>query len=131
MKLPLKLFTLAVVVFTSFGMAQNPLINFPAISPDDTTIAFNYQGDIWTANINGENPKRLTVHEAYDTKPVWSADGTSIAFISERFGNNDVYVMPATGGAPKRITYHSTSDIVTDYTPEATSFFQQDETLCK
>ncbi|GAL88427.1 S41 family peptidase [Jejuia pallidilutea] len=123
MKLPLKLFTLAVVVFTSFGMAQNPLINFPAISPDDTTIAFNYQGDIWTANINGENPKRLTVHEAYDTKPVWSADGTSIAFISERFGNNDVYVMPATGGAPKRITYHSTSDIVTDYTPEGNILF--------
>lgn len=123
MKLPLKFFALATLIFTSFGMAQNPLINFPAISPDGTTIAFNYQGDIWTATINGLNPKRLTVHEAYDTKPVWSADGTSIAFISERFGNNDVYIMPATGGTPKRITYHSTSDIITDYTPEGNILF--------
>ncbi|GGD25570.1 tricorn protease [Hyunsoonleella pacifica] len=104
-------------------MAQNPLINFPAISPDGQTIAFNYQGDIWTATVNGQNPKRLTVHEAYDTKPVWSADGKSIAFISERFGNNDVYVMPTNGGTPKRITYHSARDIITDYTPNGDILF--------
>ncbi|MGC6429449.1 MAG: S41 family peptidase [Jejuia sp.] len=100
----------------NFGLSQSPLINFPAISPDGKTIAFNYQGDIWIASINGHNPKRLTVHEAYDTKPVWSADGKSIAFISERYGNNDVYIIPSSGGTPKRITYHSTADIVTDYT---------------
>ncbi|SEQ53672.1 C-terminal processing protease CtpA/Prc, contains a PDZ domain [Hyunsoonleella jejuensis] len=116
MKLNSTFLAFSIFACVSLGFSQNPLINYPAVSPDGQTIAFNYQGDIWTATINGQNPKRLTVHEAYDTKPVWSADGKSIAFISERFGNNDVFVMPAIGGAPKRLTYHSTSDIVTDYT---------------
>ncbi|MFY0712660.1 PD40 domain-containing protein [Seonamhaeicola sp. NFXS20] len=123
MKLSLKLFPLIAYAITSLSIAQNPLINFPAISPDGQTLAFNYQGDIWTSNVDGSNPKRLTVHEAYDTKPIWSADGKSIAFISERFGNNDVFVMPAQGGTPKRITYHSASDIITDYTEDGNILF--------
>ncbi|TBN06362.1 PDZ domain-containing protein [Hyunsoonleella flava] len=123
MKFTSKLFTIIALVFAGIGMAQNPLINFPAISPDGQTIAFNYQGDIWTASVNGENPRRLTVHEAYDTKPVWSPDGKHIAFISERFGNNDVYVMPVTGGMPKRLTYHSASDVITDYTADGYILF--------
>ncbi|TYA78550.1 S41 family peptidase [Seonamhaeicola marinus] len=116
MKLHYAFFSCFALLIANFSVSQSPLINFPALSPDGQTIAFNYQGDIWTASSSGQNPKRLTVHEAYDTKPVWSTDGKSIAFISERYGNNDVYVIPATGGIPKRITYHSTSDIVTDFT---------------
>lgn len=123
MKLKSTLLIFSIFAFVSSGFSQKPLINFPAVSPDGQTIAFNYQGDIWTTTINGQNPRRLTVHEAYDTKPVWSTDGNSIAFISERFGNNDVYVMPASGGTPKRITYHSTSDIVTDYTANGDILF--------
>ncbi|RED49245.1 S41 family peptidase [Seonamhaeicola aphaedonensis] len=113
----------AICFSISLGFSQKPLINTPAVSPDGQTIAFNFQGDIWTANINGQNPKRLTVHEAYDTKPTWSADGNYIAFVSERFGNYDVFVMPANGGAPKRLTHHSTIDIITDYTPDGDLLF--------
>ncbi|MFS4483283.1 S41 family peptidase [Hyunsoonleella sp. 2307UL5-6] len=123
MKLSSSFYALIILVFSLTVIAQNPLINFPAISPDGQMIAFNYQGDIWTSTITGQNAKRLTVHEAYDTKPVWSADGASIAFISERFGNNDVFVMPASGGMPKRITYHSASDIITDYTADGNIIF--------
>lgn len=123
MKLKSTLLVFSIFAFVSSSFSQKSLINFPAVSPDGQTIAFNYQGDIWTTTINGQNPRRLTVHEAYDTKPVWSTDGNSIAFISERFGNNDVYVMPASGGTPKRITYHSTSDIVTDYTANGDIIF--------
>ncbi|MEC3907805.1 S41 family peptidase [Tamlana sp. 2201CG12-4] len=122
MKLSSKLiavFTLAVT--TSF--AQNLLINFPSISPDGQTIAFNYQGDIWTSNINGKNAKRITIHEAYDTKPVWSPDGKSIAFQSDRYGNNDIYVIPSDGGLPKRLTFHSATDIITDYTANGDILF--------
>ncbi|WP_203257951.1 S41 family peptidase [Hyunsoonleella ulvae] len=123
MKFHSMLLAVVACVFVNFSIAQNPLINFPAISPDGQTIAFNYQGDIWTSAINGNNPKRLTVHEAYDTKPMWSADGNHIAFISERFGNYDVYVMSAKGGTPKRLTYHSTNDIITDFTPDGDILF--------
>jgi len=112
-------FTMSLNVF-----AQNPLINLPIVSPDGQNIAFNFQGDIWTSTIDGENLKRLTVHEAYDTNPMWSHDGASIAFESNRFGNSDIYVVSSQGGLPKRITFHSASDYLTDYTKNGTILFE-------
>ena len=106
------------LLFYSICFSQSPLINTPSVSPDGLQIAFNFQGDIWTATINGENPKRLTVHEAYDTNPLWSHDGSSIAFESNRYGNSDIFTIPADGGISKRITYHSASDYLTDYTKD-------------
>lgn len=116
-------FSIALLLISSLSIAQNPLINFPAISPNGQSIAFNFQGDIWVANINGTNPKRITVHEAYDTNPIWSADGQSIAFQSNRYGNDDVYLISANGGIPKRLTFHSASDDITDYTSKGDILF--------
>lgn len=108
---------IGIVSFTFNILAQeNPLINTPSISPNGTTLAFNYQGDLWTANISGENLKRLTIHQAYDTNPIWSKDGETIAFQSDRFGNNDIFTIPSKGGKPTRITFNSSSDIPTDFT---------------
>lgn len=104
--------------------AQSPLINYPSLSPDGNKIAFNYQGDIWVSSANGSQVHRVTVHEAYDTKPRWTADGKNIVFQSNRYGNNDIYVMPSTGGTPKRLTYHSANDILTDVTDGGEVFFQ-------
>ena len=42
---------------------------------------------------------------------MWSHDGKSIAFASDRYGNFDVYVMPAGGGEAKRLTFHSNREI--------------------
>jgi len=111
------------LLLSPFCMAQTPLINSPSISPDGKQIAFNFQGDIWTSTIDGQNPRRITVHEAYDTNPIWSYDGRSIAFESDRYGNSDVYVIPAQGGLPKRITFHSASDFITDYTKDGNIIF--------
>ena len=111
------------LLFYSICFSQSPLINTPSVSPDGLQIAFNFQGDIWTATINGENPKRLTVHEAYDTNPLWSHDGSSIAFESNRYGNSDIFIIPAEGGIPERITYHSASDYLTDYTKDNNIIF--------
>ena len=109
--------------FYSICFSQNPIINDPSVSPNGQQIAFNYQGDVWTATIDGDNTKRLTVHEAYDTKPLWSHDGSSIAFESNRYGNYDIFTIPAQGGIPKRITYHSASDYITDYTEDGNIIF--------
>jgi Tol biopolymer transport system component len=57
----------------------------------------------------------LTIHEAHDMMPVWSRDGKSIAFASDRHGNFDVFVMPSTGGTPIRLTYHSAPDYPYDF----------------
>ena len=115
---------LAVTFFLSFSAgAQSVLINLPVVSPDGKSVAFNYQGDIWTMDITGQNTKRITIHEGYDTKPFWSSTGKDIAFISNRFGNDDIFVIGANGGTPKRLTYHSTDDEITDYTKEGNILF--------
>jgi len=48
--------------------------------------------------------------------PVWSKDGKSIAFASDRYGNFDVFVIPAEGGEAKRITFHSAAEYPYSFT---------------
>ncbi|MBT8260706.1 MAG: PD40 domain-containing protein [Bacteroidia bacterium] len=119
------LYFFLVLIFTfSINAQENPLINYPNLSPDGSKIAFNYQGDIWTASINGKNLKRLTIHEAYDTNPHWTVDGKTIAFQSNRYGNYDVFTIPSEGGMPSRITFHSTNDRVSDITSKGDILFE-------
>ncbi|MDP2562670.1 S41 family peptidase [Psychrobium sp. 1_MG-2023] len=87
-----------------------------SISPDSKTIAFSYKGDIYTVPAKGGTARPLTLHNDWDGHPIWSRDGKSIAFASDRNGNLDVYVMPAKGGKAKRLTYHSSHDIPQDFT---------------
>src|SRR5207237_8918737 len=56
--------------------------------------------------------------ESYKLAPVWSHDGKSIAFASDRFGNFDVFVMPASGGESKRLTFHSTREVPSSFTAD-------------
>src|SRR5436309_11111678 len=73
-------------------------------------IAFSYLGDIWTANEDGSAPQRLTDNRGHEVYPRFSPDGKWIAFSSNRYGNNDVFVVAATGGAPRRLTFHNGND---------------------
>jgi len=61
-------------------------------------IAFGYHGDIWVADADGPNARRLTAHIANDVFPRFSPDGNWIAFTSDRMGNDDVFVVPGPGG---------------------------------
>jgi len=91
---------------------------YPAISPDGKSILFCYKGDIYKVSSAGGQAVPLTISEAYDFSPVWSHDGKSIAFASDRYGNFDVYVMPSTGGEATRLTYFSGDDIPSSFTPD-------------
>ena len=73
------------------------------ISPDGSTIAFTYKGDIFTVPVGGGTARRLTTASSYEAMPVWSPDGKTIAFASDREGGQDIYVMNAEGGAAKQI----------------------------
>eukprot|EP01029_Cantina_marsupialis_P006165 TRINITY_DN1670_c0_g1_i3.p1 TRINITY_DN1670_c0_g1~~TRINITY_DN1670_c0_g1_i3.p1 ORF type:complete len:1086 (-),score=193.78 TRINITY_DN1670_c0_g1_i3:68-3325(-) len=85
-------------------------IRYAAISPNGEQIVFANRGDLYLVSANGGEARPLTFHEAHDFMPVWSHNGSKIAFASERFGNFDVFVMNANGGAAKRLTYHSKSE---------------------
>lgn len=90
-------------------------LRYPSVSPDGQTIAFSFQGDIYTASVSGGQAETLTRHNAYDYMPVWSPDGKNIAFASDRYGNFDVFIIPATGGKARRLTIHSAGDYPSDF----------------
>lgn len=114
------LFTCAAWLMATATYAQDNALwlRYPAISPDGKTIAFGYKGDIYRVDVNGGVAVPVTIHEAQDMMPVWSHDGKYIAFASDRYGNFDVFVMPAEGGAPVRLTTNSAADFPYDFTPD-------------
>lgn len=81
-------------------------------------LVFSYHGDIWIANENGTNATRLTAHVARDIFPRLSPDGRWVAFTSDRFGNNDVFIIPSAGGESKQLTFATTPDTVLNWTPD-------------
>ncbi len=101
------------------AQGQTLMLAQPDLSADH--IAFVYAGDIWIADRDGTNPKRLTSHPANEGNVKFSPDGKSLAFTANYDGNNDVYVMAITGGQPKRLTFHPATDRVTGWTPHGTS----------
>jgi len=116
----MKFFTAAALLASTTLQAQTTpkWLRYAAISPDGTTIAFTYKGDIYTVPASGGNATLLTMHEAHDFMPVWSRDGKQLAFASDRYGNFDVFVIAANGGTAQRITYHSTNEYPYDFTPD-------------
>ncbi len=119
MKRIIFLFILSYSILT----AQNKLIRFPALNNDGSLIAFSYQGDIWTVPSHGGQAIRLTVHEGYESNPIFSPDDKQISFSGERFGNYDIFIMPANGGVPKRLTYHSANDNISSFTKDGNILF--------
>lgn len=92
---------------------QTLLLREPALSADH--LVFVYAGDLWVAQPDGSDPRRLTSHPAEERHPVFSPDGRTIAFSAEYEGNLDVYVIPVEGGQPKRLTWHPADDVPLDW----------------
>jgi tricorn protease len=98
------------------GQSSNPyaLLRRPTVSK--TQIAFSYGGDLWIVDRNGGEARRLTSDVGIEIDPIFSPDGSMIAFTGEYDGNEDVYVIPAAGGSPKRLTTHPGSDQAVGWT---------------
>ena len=110
MKRILTLICTAALSLSAAAQAHPLWMRFPAISPDGKTIAFSYKGDLFTVATAGGTARQLTTNAAYDAYPVWSPDGSKIAFASTREGSFDVYVIGKNGGTPTRLTTHSADE---------------------
>lgn len=108
-----KILTLLLCAGAMFANAQETprWLRNATISPDGTTIAFTYKGDIYTVASNGGEAKQLTSKSSYDSHPVWSPDSKQIAFSSNREGSVDIYIVDKNGGVPQRITTNSKEEI--------------------
>lgn len=84
---------------------STPSFAEPGISPDGREIAFVSAGDIWTVPATGGAARLLVSHEADESRPLYSPDGTRLAFVSTRTGNGDVYVLTLATGELRRITF--------------------------
>ncbi|MCP4429313.1 MAG: translocation protein TolB, partial [Chloroflexi bacterium] len=79
-------------------------------SPDGENIVFEVVqpssgfNDLFLINADGSNPRQLTFHPASDSEPVWSPDGSQIAFVSMRDGNWEIYTINADGSELTRVT---------------------------
>ena len=68
-------------------------------------------------NADGSGVTQLTDHRAVDWNPAWSPDGAQIAFVSERDGNREIYVMNADCSGVTRLTDDSERDFHLDWAP--------------
>ncbi|NNE65734.1 MAG: peptidase S41 [Pyrinomonadaceae bacterium] len=82
----------------------------PALSPDNSEIAFVSGGDIWTVDAEGGTAQLLVSHPANETRPAYSPDGKFLAFQSNRTGAGDVYLLDLASNNLKRLTYNDGSD---------------------
>jgi tricorn protease len=95
----------------TFIIAQNSLIRMPSISPDASKIAYSYHGDIWVLNLVTNQTDRLTIHQGYESYPVWNSQSNQLLFTSNRRGSNNVFKTDLDGGIPNQLTYYPTTDI--------------------
>lgn len=99
--------------------SETLLLRQPALSAEQ--LAFVYAGDIWVANRDGSQPRRLTTAAAEENTPMFSPDGSKIAFAAAYEGNVDVYVVAASGGQPQRLTWHPGEDIPVDWSRDGSA----------
>ncbi len=95
---------LALFAFVVPASSQTRLLRFPAIHADK--IAFTYAGDIWTAPATGGTATRITAHPGMEVFAHFSPDGKWIAFTGQYDGDEQVYVVPSTGGVPRQLTFY-------------------------
>ncbi|MCL6485302.1 MAG: PD40 domain-containing protein, partial [Janthinobacterium lividum] len=92
------------------------MLSEPAVS--SRHIAFIYAGDVWLSNLDGGGARRLTSDLGEKSNPVFSPDGSQIAYSANIDGNIDVYVIAAAGGVPRRLTFHPGADLAQSFTPD-------------
>jgi dipeptidyl aminopeptidase/acylaminoacyl peptidase len=86
----------------------------PAISPNGTSVVYtvtdySLKDDkgttrIWISPLQGGAARPFTSGPGSDSDPVWSPDGSEMAFVSTRSGTPEIWVLPMMGGEARQVT---------------------------
>jgi len=89
------------------------------VSPDGSTIVFDLLGDLYTVPLAGGQATRLTSGMAMDVQPRYSPDGTRLAFVSDRSGREQVWILEVATGDTTQITRGRRADVLSpEWTPD-------------
>lgn len=109
-----------------------------SVSPDGSRVAFAridvqaelFSSDVYVADLDGENVRRLTAAPGANAEPAWSPDGSELAFTSDRDRDGrclfhdcngfapELYVMDADGGSQRRVTRNRAYDLFPAWSPD-------------
>lgn len=115
---PLLILALSATTVAAFAQEMK-LLRFPAVHGNK--VAFMHGSDLWLTELGGGAARRLTSHTGVESRPVFSPDGSMIAFVGMYDGANCTYVVSADGGDPKRVTW--------DGRPNAPLFWKDNQTI--
>lgn len=116
------LLAFSIVTLNATG-ADAWFVSSPSLSPDGLTVAFIYEGDIWTVPTAGGTAKRITAMDGNENNPRFSPDGKWIAFNGNKDGNSNIYIVPVTGGQVKQLTWHSAADNLDSWSWDSKKLF--------
>lgn len=99
----------------------------PQVSPDGKWVVYTLTtpdmdanrnaSNLWLAPTAGGEPIQLT-QSGHDTSAVWSPDGKTVAFISSRNGNSQIYMLSLHGGEAREVTHLSTGVDLVKWSPD-------------
>ena len=116
-----------------------PTLSDVRLSPDGQRIAYvvtradmtrsAYDSDIWIVGTRGEGARQITHSRGNDTQPRWSPDGKRLAFVSERDGAANIYVIDPDGGEGQKLTDEKVAVRRPEWSPDgsAIAFLRNDE----
>ncbi len=111
---------LLILLFCAGAHAQGasaPML-FGRVAVNRTHIAFSYAGDIWLVERGGGEARRLNPTPGSYNFPVFSPDGSRLAYGKQSGPAWDVYVGPAAGGEAERLTFHPGTEFPFAWTPD-------------
>lgn len=109
-------------VLACLGLARGqtgvPSLAEPAPAPDRPEIAFVSGGDIWRAPATGGEASLLVSHPAQESRPLYSPNGAHLAFVSNRTGNGDIYILALQTGDLRRLTWDDAAEQLDAWSPD-------------
>ncbi len=104
--------------FDAQAMMRLARISDPQLSPDGRTVAFTVQRvdldgntkptHIYAVPLEGGQPRQITAEGSLNERPRWSPDSQRIAFVSDRGGAQQIWLMSADGTGARQVTNLST-----------------------
>ena len=123
LKTNLSLLLLFITFYSYSQSAETYFTEHPTLTPDADYIIYSYDSDLWKVATEGGTAQRLTAMQGNETNPSVSPNGKWIAFTSNQFGNNDVYIMPINGGNITQLTFHDSSDEVSSWSWDSSKIY--------